>query len=104
MSGPFLTEEMRAGMGRMLQERAGADPEFAEDIASLMESKDYVAYPGGSRPEKCEVCGTLVAFWPEVPVYGAHREPAPALWEPEPGRKHTPRRCTWKRERGTAGQ
>lgn len=103
MSGPFLSEEMRAGMGRVLQERAEADPEFAEDIASLMESKDYLAYPGDGKREKCEVCGTPVAVWYEEPVY-ARGGREQALWEPEAGRRHTPRRCAWKRERGTAGQ
>lgn len=97
VNGPFLTEEMRAGMARMLQERAEADPEFAEDVESLMESKDYLVYPGPGRPEKCEVCGTLVAVWSEVPL-SSRGEREPALWEPEAGRKHTPRRCGWKRE------
>ena len=93
----FITDEIARGMARMMAERAAVDPEFAEDCESLLESKDYITHPGGmSKPEKCECCGTLVTVVPEVPV-GRREEPKPAIWEVGAWRKHTPRRCNWKR-------
>ena len=93
----FITDEMAQGMARMMAERAAVDPEFAEDCESLLESKDYFTHPWGmSRPEKCEVCGTLVTVVPEVPA-GRHEEPKPAVWEPGMWRKHTLRRCNYWR-------
>jgi hypothetical protein len=86
----FITDEMAAGMARMMAERAAVDPEFAEDCKSLLESKDYFTHPWGmSKPEKCEVCGTLVTVVPEVSVHSGDK-PQFALWEPGAWRKHTP--------------
>lgn len=80
-------------MARSMAERAERDPEFAEDIASILESKDWITHPGEmTAPEKCEVCGTLVTFVPEAHV-ARRGKPEPALWETGLWRKHTPRRC-----------
>jgi hypothetical protein len=92
----FTRVKVRAKAEELWQ-RAEADPEFAaelgEELASLRESGPYITYPGGmSKPEKCEVCGTLVIVVPEVPA-SARTEPEPALWESGQWRKHTPRRC-----------
>lgn len=87
-------------MAEMMRRRAAADPAFAEDIKSILESKDYFTHPRkATRPLRCECCGTLVTMVPEVPVYG-HENPRPAIWEPGRWRKHTLRRCNAMRELG----
>ena len=85
-------------MAEMMAQRAAVDPEFAEDIASLTESKDFIVYPyEATEPIRCESCGTLVAMTPERSVYDREQRPEPAIWEPETGRKHTLRRCDYRR-------
>jgi hypothetical protein len=103
--------EMRSGDNRlrallagtaeeMLWQRFRDDPEFAEEITSLAESRDYVTCPGqAAKPEKCEVCGTLVTVVPEVPGSDPRdSKPEPALWDPGQWRKHTLRRCNAMRK------
>lgn len=85
-------------MAEMMAQRAAADPGFAEDMESLMESKDFITHPyKATRPIRCEVCGTLVTMVPEVSVYDRDRRPEPAIWEPGTWRKHTLRRCNYWR-------
>ena len=73
---------------------------LAEDCRSLLESADYVVrYREHGTPVTCECCGTTVALMPEA-IAGADwqgRDFKPGIWEPEAGRKHTLRRCEWKR-------
>lgn len=80
---------------------ARADPQLAEDIRSLLESKDWVTYPGeASEAIRCECCGTPVVAVPEAAAGAARRKRAPAIWEPRPWRKHTLRRCDALRRLG----
>jgi hypothetical protein len=88
-----------------LRLRAGADPAFAaelaEELASLAESRDYFTHPQHmTPPEKCEACGTLVTFVPEVHIDRRDSKPEPGLWEAGQWRKHTPRRCKAMRRDG----
>jgi hypothetical protein len=81
-------------------QRLKDSPEFAEDLASLTESRDFITFPGEMTPPgKCEACGTLVTFVPEE-RYDARGEREPALWESGLWRKHTPRRCNVMRRDG----
>ena len=70
--------------------------ELAEDLYSLHESHRYfIRLDGRSEPVPCEFCRTLVAQTPESEgVRGPWR---PGIWEPETGRRHTLRRCEWRR-------
>lgn len=73
---------------------------LGEEVASLAESAPWVTYPLGRTPaEKCEACGTPVSVVAERAL-GTPPESAaaPALWEPGPWRKHTPRRCAAMRK------
>jgi hypothetical protein len=90
----FISDDAARGMAEIMQRRAGTDPAFAEDIESILESKDFIIYPAkASEPVRCECCGTLVAMMPEMSVYDRENRPKPAIWEPQAGRKHTLRRC-----------
>lgn len=89
----FISDAEAAAMADRLQRRAAVDPAFAEDIASVLESKDFITHPHkASDPIRCECCGTLVTMVPEVSVYD-RKPPKPAIWEPGQWRKHTARRC-----------
>jgi hypothetical protein len=98
--GRFMSDALAAALADEMQRRAEADPAFAEEIKSVLESKDFITYSlDMTDPIRCECCGTLVAMVPEVHAReGGH--PKPAIWEPGPWRKHTPRRCDAMR--GTA--
>jgi hypothetical protein len=79
----------------------GVTPAFAEDCASLMESMPYVIrYTEATEPVACECCGTSVVAVPEAFVVdgASARTWTRAIWEAETGRKHTLRRCNWKRD------
>ena len=70
--------------------------ELAEDLYSLHESYPYfIRWSDRSEPVECEFCRTLVAQTPESKgVRGPWR---PGIWETATGRRHTMRRCEWKR-------
>jgi hypothetical protein len=73
--------------------------EMREDVRSLMESAPWVVrLDEGAPPIRCECCGTWVMKVPEGAAKdGLDRVWKPAIWEAEAGRKHTLRRCEWKR-------
>ena len=93
-----ITDEMARGMAEQMRQRALVDPEFAEDCESLAESMPFmIRYDGASRPVMCECCGTYVSD----PLEADTRSPRQwkrAIWEAGTGRKHTLRRCDWRRE------
>jgi hypothetical protein len=79
--------------------------ELAEDLRSFCESFHYsIRLSGRGEPIRCEVCGTLVSLTPETEdadaVLGAVSRWKPGIWEHETLRKHTMRRCEWKRANG----
>jgi hypothetical protein len=98
-----ITDEMARGMAEQMRRRAAIDPAFAEDCESLSESMPFmIRHDGASRPVMCECCGTYVSD----PLEADTRSPRQwkrAIWEAETGRKHTLRRCNWKREQAAAG-
>jgi hypothetical protein len=97
----FITDEMARGMAEMMRQRAAVDPAFAEDIASVNESMPYVIYMHeGTRPIRCECCGTLVTQCPEAEPCEPPGTFRPASWEAQTARKHTLRRCNWLRDNG----
>jgi hypothetical protein len=72
---------------------------LAEDARSVIESADYVVrYREGGPAITCECCGTPVAAMPERPSADRATAWKPGIWEPGTGRRHTLRRCEWKRE------
>jgi hypothetical protein len=78
-------------------------PEIAEDCRSLLESAPFVVrYGEMSEPIRCECCGILVGLVPEAEMeWGrpfADLASRPGVWEARTGRKHTMRRCDWRRE------
>lgn len=71
--------------------------ELREDLTSFAESFPYfVRLDGRGEPIRCEICGTLVALTPEA-LGGVSGPFKPGIWEYESLRKHTMRRCDWKR-------
>ena len=78
---------------------AKTDPLYAEDLRSLTESVPFfIRIHEATEPIICECCGTLVAAVPEGLVSDAPgRRFTRAIWESETWRKHTLRRCDWKR-------
>lgn len=72
----------------------------AEEYRSLAESEPFVVryadWDPGKPGIRCECCGTPVALMGERKA-----EPSgpwkPGIWEPETVRRHTMRRCEWKR-------
>jgi hypothetical protein len=79
-----------------------ATGELREDLASFAESFPYfIRLDERGAPVPCECCGTLVALMPEArdgdAVLGARTAWKPGIWEHETLRKHTARRCEWKR-------
>lgn len=87
------------------------DPLVTEDLTSLGESAPYVVrFREGTPPQPCECCGTLLTFAPEAFCFSAGDGPPPlrrwkpGAWETEAGRRHTPRRCGWMRERALSRQ
>jgi hypothetical protein len=100
--GPFITDEQARGMAEQMQQRAAVDPVFAEDCESVFESMPYVIETvKATRPIRCECCGTWVTMIPEADTRaGRPWVFTPAIWEAETLRKHTLRRCGWKRETG----
>jgi hypothetical protein len=96
----FITYEMARGLAGQIRRRAAADPGFAEDCRSLVESMPYVVLGlEAARPIRCEMCGTLVTLVPEAEAAVKPRAFRPAIWEMQggPWRKHTLRRCNWQR-------
>jgi hypothetical protein len=83
----------------------GLDSEdLREDLRSFRESFPYlIRVDGRGEPIRCEVCGTLVALTYEALTVSAGGKPParrrwkPGIWEPEAGRRHTMRRCEWRR-------
>ncbi len=72
-------------------------PEFAEDLESLRESLPFVIrIDQMSDAITCECCGTEVFAVPES-EWVTPRQWRRAIWESHTGRKHTMRRCQWKR-------
>lgn len=105
----FITDEMRAAFepggaaAEMLRQRAEADPEFAEDIESLLESADWFTQWGERTPSiRCECCGTWVTQVPETGPPLKYPDWKPGIWEFDTGRRHTLRRCNWQRSRRLA--
>jgi hypothetical protein len=98
----FITYEMARGLAGQLRERVEADPEFAEDCRSLVESMPYVIEPATvARPIRCEMCGTPVTLVSEAEVAVKPWTYRSAIWEARnggPWRKHTLRRCNWLRD------
>jgi len=75
-------------------------PVLAEDCRSVLESADFVVrYREHGTPVTCPFCGTTVAFTPEAEggLDWRTREWKQGIWETGAGRKHTFRRCMWKR-------
>lgn len=71
--------------------------ELREDLASFAESFPYFIRPDErGEPIRCEVCGTLVALTPETRNLGSSSW-RPGIWEYETARRHTMRRCEWRR-------
>lgn len=88
----------------LLWQRCRTDPEFREDVLSLLESKDWFTYPGqAGEAIRCESCGTLVAQVPERLAAARDDRPKPGIWEPALWRRHTVRRCDAIRARSQAG-
>lgn len=76
--------------------------ELEEDMRSFAESFHYsIRLSDRGEPIRCEVCGTLVSLTPETEdenaVLGALSRWKPAIWEHETLRRHTQRRCEWRR-------
>jgi hypothetical protein len=70
---------------------------LAEEYRSLAESEPFVVrFAVGCPGIACECCGTQVAQMPEREG-GAKQPWKPGIWESDTGRKHTLRRCEWKR-------
>lgn len=79
-------------MAETMRQRAEVDPAFAEDIKSVLESKDFITRSYEmTDPIRCECCGASVALVPEM-LIGGH-EFRPAIWDVGQWRKHTARRC-----------
>jgi hypothetical protein len=84
--------------------RLAQNPLIAEDCTSLMESAPFfIRFRESGEPIRCECCGTPVVAVPEASV----DDPPPrrwvrAIWEAKAGRKHTLRRCNWKRDRAAS--
>ena len=71
--------------------------ELREDLASFAESFPYFIRPDErGEPVACECCGTPVALTPETRGMGPPSW-KPGIWEYESLRRHTMRRCEWKR-------
>lgn len=70
--------------------------ELREDLASFAESFPYfIRMDERGDPIRCEICGTEVALTPEaLGVRGPWKQ---GIWEYESLRRHTVRRCEWKR-------
>ena len=72
-------------------------PLIAEDLASLAESAPFLIRTGEREgPIRCESCGADVVAVPESPIDG-ERHWTRAIWEDRLFRKHTMRRCEWRR-------
>lgn len=85
----------------LLWRRCRTDPEFREDVRSLLESKDWITWPQqAGEAIRCESCGTTVAQVPEALAVRAPRRPG--IWEPAQWRRHTMRRCDAMRARAGA--
>lgn len=86
-----------AAVLRQLEADPVKGPLVAEDLASLAESAPFLIRTGEREgPSRCESCGTDVVAVPESPVKGERRW-ARAIWEDRLFRKHTLRRCEWRR-------
>lgn len=71
---------------------------LAEDARSIIESADYVVRYRDQDPAiTCECCGTPVAKMPERLAADRDGRWRPGIWEPGAGRRHTIRRCEWRR-------
>jgi len=74
-----------------------ATEELWEDLRSFRESFQWLIRPHDrGEPVRCERCGTLVALTPEALGFGGQW--VPGIWEHETLRRHTMRRCEWRRE------
>ncbi len=98
---PPCTVLIRTGGEQSLMDTTSAGlmrtPEFAEDLRSLRESLPFmIRIDAPEGPVACECCGAAVFAVPES-GYVTPRRWRRAIWEPETGRKHTLRRCEWKR-------
>jgi hypothetical protein len=97
------TEKIARTVSRQDPLPAGAtDEDVAEDLRSLHESVPYIIrISERGEPIRCECCGTLVALTPEAATAAtppwSPKSWTPTIWEPETGRRHTLRRCEWKR-------
>ena len=70
--------------------------ELREDIRSYSESSPYfIRRDERGDPVRCECCGTPVALTTEA--LGLRGPWKPGIWEHETFRRHTLRRCEWKR-------
>lgn len=81
------------------------DEALWEDLRSYQESFPYcIRLSDRGQPIRCEACGTLVALTPESAhekaILGARVQWTPGIWEQETLRRHTMRRCEWKRANG----
>lgn len=75
-----------------------------ENHRSFTESYPYlIRLPAHGEAIRCECCGAFVALVPEAFLalayepLGVHGPWKPGIWEYESLRKHTMRRCEWKR-------
>jgi hypothetical protein len=97
----LITYEMTRSLADRIRRRAEADPAFAEDCRSLVETMPYVTQPAmAARSIRCESCGTAVTLVSEAEAAVQPWTYRPAVWEVQgggPWRKHTPRRCNWQR-------
>jgi hypothetical protein len=79
-----------------------ATGEMREDLRSFHESFPYnIRLSERGEPILCESCGALVALTPETrdtrALLGADARWTPGIWEFGSLRRHTMRRCEWKR-------
>src|SRR5215472_5419625 len=73
---------------------------LVEDVRSLAESAPYfIRITEMTEPITCECCGTPVAGVPEaLAADGPERRYRRGIWEPWNWRRHTARRCEWRRD------
>jgi hypothetical protein len=95
----LLRSEPMPGVG-LARMPMPSEAEWREDLISLRESAPYVVrLAERTEPITCECCGTTVAGVPEgLGADGPDRRWKRGIWETGVWRKHTLRRCEWKRE------
>lgn len=93
-----IDQVIRVSDATLIHARSVRSDLLAEDARSLIESADYVVrYRDQGEAITCECCGTPVAKMPERLAADRGGRWKPGIWEPDAGRRHTLRRCEWKR-------